>query len=258
MQRMARWTNLSETTFLLSPAHPDADYRVRIFTSYAELPFAGHPTLGSCHAWLRAGGQAKAGNGARSRIVQECAAGLIGIKADGERLAFAAPPLIKTGPVEADLLARVCQGLQLKASDLVQAAWCDNGPGWMGLVLKSADDVLKIKPLAELLQGLKIGLIGPQPSSAQTDALDPVNFEVRAFFPKDEGIQEDPVTGSLNAAFASWLIPQGLAPARYVASQGSVLGRRGRVYIEQSGGQFWVGGYSKTCISGTIAVPSKN
>ena len=254
MQGLARWTNLSETTFLLPPTQPEADYRVRIFTTIGELPFAGHPTLGSCHAWLCAGGKTKT-----DLVVQECAAGLIRIRRQtepqGERLAFAAPPLIRSGPVAQAELVRIQQGLGLESGDVLQAQWCDNGPGWIGLLLRNAQLVLDVVVRAELLKGFKVGLIGAHSPSTQTG----VDFEVRAFFPRDGGIFEDPVTGSLNAAFASWLIPAGLASPSYTVSQGTQLGRKGRVFVDALADgkvtNYWIGGYSSTCIEGSIQLP---
>lgn len=254
MLRIANWTNLSETTFLLPPSAPEADYQVRIFTTTGELPFAGHPTLGSCHAWLRAGGRPKA-----AHIVQQCKAGLIRIQRheDGS-LAFAAPPLVRSGPVDEETLARACRGLGLQRAEVLHAAWCDNGPGWIGLMLASAEAVLAASLGREGLNGLKVGLIGQYPGGPDQPATaDSADFEVRAFFPRDGGTFEDPVTGSLNAAFASWLIPAGLAPATYRVSQGTVLGRSGRVRVEALSDRagrtdYWIGGHCSACIEGSI------
>ena len=245
MQHFTNWTNLSECTFLLPPSDEGraagADYRVRIFCPGRELPFAGHPTLGSCHAWLEAGGVPRG-----EHVVQECGVGLVKLKRDGQRLAFAAPPLIKSGPLPEDDVALIARGLGVARSDITAHAWCNNGPGWRGVMLRSAEQVLALKPDGAVLAGLDIGVVGPHPAGSDTA------FEVRAFFPGNNGLAEDPVTGSLNAALAQWLIGAGLAPARYVASQGTALGRAGRVHVEQDGADIWVGGHTVTCISGTV------
>jgi PhzF family phenazine biosynthesis protein len=255
MQHFTHWTNLSECTFLLPPtpegAAAGADYRVRIFCPGRELPFAGHPTLGTCHAWLEAGGLPKAED-----VVQECGVGLVRIRQEQNRLAFAAPPLIKSGPLDEADVALIARGLGVARSDIAAHSWCDNGPNWRGVMLKSAEQVLALKPDGAVLAGLDIGVVGPrgkvgvlvaQPSSGDTQ------FEVRAFFPGNNGIAEDPVTGSLNAALAQWLIGAGLAPDRYVAAQGTALQREGRVHIERDAdGTVWVGGASVTCIDGKV------
>ncbi|PVY57004.1 MULTISPECIES: PhzF family phenazine biosynthesis protein [unclassified Simplicispira] len=245
MQQFTHWTNLSEATFVLPPTPEGraagADYRVRIFCPGRELPFAGHPTLGSCHAWLAAGGQPRA----PGRIVQECGVGLVPLRQDGERLAFAAPPLIQSGPLAEDDVQRIARGLGVARTDILHHAWCDNGPNWRGVMLRSAEQVLGLKPDAAVLAGLDVGVVGASDAEG-------IAFEVRAFFPGSNGLAEDPVTGSLNAALAQWLIGAGLAPTRYVASQGTALGRSGRVHVEQDGSEIWVGGHSITCISGTV------
>ncbi|AOW15309.1 phenazine biosynthesis protein PhzF [Hydrogenophaga crassostreae] len=254
MQHFTNWTNLSECTFLLPPtpegAAAGADYRVRIFCPGRELPFAGHPTLGSCHAWLEQGGLPK-----QSDVVQECGAGLIRIRRGGNRLAFAAPPRLRIGPLDEADVALIARGLGVARDDIVAHSWCDNGPNWRGVMLKSAEQVLALKPDSAVLAGLDIGVIGPRGkvgvigSSAAGEA----QFEVRAFFPGNAGMAEDPVTGSLNAALAQWLIGAGLAPEHYVASQGTALQREGRVHITRDAdGSVWVGGSSVTCIDGTI------
>ncbi len=246
MQQFTDWTNLSECTFVL-PATAQgqaagADYRVRIFCPGRELPFAGHPTLGTCHAWLTAGGQARG-----DHVVQECGVGLVRIRRDGARLAFAAPPLRRGGPLDEADVALIARGLGLQRGDIVAHAWCENGPPWRGVMLRSAAQVLALKPNASVLAGLDIGVVAPQPAGADTA------FEVRAFFHTHETLSEDPVTGSLNAAVAQWLIGAGLAPDRYVAAQGTAMGRAGRVYIERDAdGTIWVGGASVTCISGQV------
>ena len=245
MADFARWTNLSETTFVLKPQNPDADYRLRIFTTLNELPFAGHPTLGSCHAWLEAGGVPRG-----QEIVQECAAGLIRLRRQAGQLAFTAPPLLRTGAVEGDLLQRICRGLGIEAQAVVQARWVDNGPGWVALMLRDREQVLALEPDYSQLLGLSIGVVAPwQPELDGDEA----QFEVRAFC-AGEGMPKDPVTGSLNAGLAQWLIGAGLAPAHYVASQGTAMGRAGRVSIEQIGEDIWVGGPAVTCISGQLTL----
>lgn len=243
MQRFTDWTNLSEATLLLPPTHPDADYAVRIFCPGRELPFAGHPTLGSCHAWLQAGGQPKA-----EFIVQECGVGLVRIRRDGDRLAFAAPPLKRSGPLPDDAVRVIARGLRISVEDIVAHAWCDNGPQWRAVMLQSAEQVLSIKPDAAVLQGLDVGVIAPSPSSSDTQ------YEVRAFFPGNSGVTEDPVTGSLNAALAQWLIGQGIAPPRYVAAQGTAMGRAGRVFVQQDGADIWIGGHSVTVLDGAVVL----
>jgi PhzF family phenazine biosynthesis protein len=239
MRSFARWTNLSETTFVLAPRASGADYRVRIFTPTSELPFAGHPTLGTCHAWLEAGGR-PAGADA---IVQECDAGLIAVRRTEAGLAFAAPPLVRSGPVEEPVAERVARGLGISRSDMVDIQWADNGPGWVAVLLDSAKAVLAIQPGTVTMD---IGVAGLYPPGA------PEALEVRAFSGQVSTV-EDPVTGSLNASLAQWLLGTGRIQAPYVASQGTAIGRRGRVRISQDGdGQVWVGGSVVTCISGTV------
>jgi len=253
MQAFADWTNLSETTFLLPPESPDADYRVRIFSPGRELAFAGHPTLGTCHAWLAAGGQPRG-----EVIVQQCEAGLIPIRRAAGRLWFAAPPRVRSGPLESEEVDRIARGLQLSVDDIVAHAWCDNGPRWRAVMLRSADQVLALIPDPACLAGLDLGVIGARgkvgvvaPAGAGID----YDFEVRAFFTAGGALREDPVTGSLNAALAQWLIGEARAPARYVARQGTALGRDGRVHIEQEdAGTVWVGGHCTDCISGEVMV----
>ena len=240
MQQFANWTNFSETTFLLPPTDPTADYLVRIFTTSMELQFAGHPTLGSCHAWLTNGGVPKDGE----RIVQECGVGLVEIRRDGERLAFAAPPLLKSGPLDQETLAAAPLAVGIDAEQIVDSAWIDNGPGWLGLLLGSAEEVLAA---TKGVSTLKIGVIGAHPAGS------PAAYEVRGFFPEGTTLFEDPVTGSLNASTAQWLIDSGRFTPPYIATQGSALGRAGQVYISQdAAGQVWVGGDVVTCISGTV------
>ncbi|MBX3660424.1 MAG: PhzF family phenazine biosynthesis protein [Ramlibacter sp.] len=251
MQHFTHWTNLSEATFLLPPTQAGADYRVRIFCPGRELPFAGHPTLGSCHAWLQAGGTPQG-----EYVVQECGVGLVKLRRDGDRLAFAAPPLKKSGPLAEDEVALIARGLGVPRSDIVAHAWCDNGPNWRGVMLRSAEQVLALKPDGAVLAGLDVGVVGPRGKVGVVGAADQdgIAFEVRAFFPGNNGLAEDPVTGSLNAALAQWLIGAGLAPAQYVASQGTALGRAGRVHVVQDGGDLWIGGSSVTCVDGTVTL----
>jgi PhzF family phenazine biosynthesis protein len=223
---------------------------VRIFCPGRELPFAGHPTLGSAHAWLQAGGQPKG-----EYVVQECGSGLVKIKRDGSRLAFAAPPLLRSGPLDEAEVALIARGLGVGREDIVAHAWCDNGPKWRGVMLRSAEQVLALKPDAQVLAGLEVGVVGPRGKVGVVGARpqgDECAFEVRAFFPGNNVMLEDPVTGSLNAGLAQWLIGAGLAPASYIAAQGTVLGRAGRVHVQQSGGEIWIGGASVTCIDGTV------
>ncbi|OZY36896.1 phenazine biosynthesis protein PhzF [Pseudomonas lundensis] len=245
MADFARWTNLSETTFVLRPQDPQADYRLRIFTTLRELPFAGHPTLGSCHAWLEAGGQPKG-----REVIQECGAGLITIRRDAEQLAFKAPPLLRSGPVEEALIQRICAGLRIEPQAVVRASWVDNGPGWVAVMLRDRAQVLALEPDYPQLLGLALGVIAPWDSAKDGDD---AHFEVCAFIAGD-GMQEDPVTGSLNAGLAQWLMAQGLAPARYTVSQGTAMGRAGRVAIERVGDDVWVGGAAVTCLSGHLTL----
>ncbi|MFI6456772.1 PhzF family phenazine biosynthesis protein [Streptosporangium amethystogenes] len=240
MLEFARWTNLSETTFVLPPSAPGADYRVRIFTPVSELPFAGHPTLGTCHAWLAAGGTPSG----TDVIVQECGVGLVPVRRTGDGLAFAAPPLLRSGPVEEPVVERVARTLGIGRAEILDAEWVDNGPGWVAVLLASADEVLALRPG---LVDLDVGVVGPYPEGS------PEAFEVRAFFPKDGTTVEDPVTGSLNASLAQWLLRTGRAEAPYVASQGTVLGRAGRAHVSRDAdGAIWVGGGTITCVTGEV------
>jgi PhzF family phenazine biosynthesis protein len=255
MAAFARWTNLSETTFLLAPTDPAADYRVRIFTPTVELPFAGHPTLGSCHAWLGAGGQPRQAG----EVVQQCGVGLVRIRREGERLAFAAPPRRKTGPLDEAMVERIARFLQVPRAAIVKHQHCDNGPGWKAVMLASAEAVLALRPLLSSESALEIGVVGPAEGPGKVGVVgaygagDRPAFEVRAFFPAPgSGLAEDPVTGSLNAALAQWLIGDGLAPPRYVAAQGAALGRAGRVHVAQDGGETWIGGDCVPVIRGEV------
>lgn len=267
MASFARWTNLSETTFVLPPVNKSADYRLRIFTPGSELPFAGHPTLGSCHAWLEAGGQPKN----KDLIVQECAKGLVNIRRGmSARLAFAAPELLRSAPSPV-VLAQVASALGIKANQVTVAQLLDNGPIWLGLLLDSPETVLQIMPNHQELAKLnvKVGVAGiyPQPSStliaranreaqafAQRSSHAAPDLEVRAFV-ACVGVNEDPVTGSLNASLAQWLMADGYMPAQYTAAQGACLQRAGQIDLERdAGGQVWVGGQSVTCIDGTVTL----
>jgi PhzF family phenazine biosynthesis protein len=245
MASLANWTNLSETTFLLKPTDASADYRVRIFTPERELPFAGHPTLGSCHVWFNSGHTAKG-----AHIVQECAAGLIRIRRDGDRLAFAAPPLRRSGGVDRETLATIAKGLRIAPDAIKASQWTDNGPGWVAVMLASRTQVLALQPDYPVLADLKLGVVAPCSATDGSDA----HFEVRAFIPSRAS--EDPVTGSLNAGLAQWLISAGLAPDAYIASQGTVLGRAGRVHVQREGNDTWIGGNTVTCITGKIELGS--
>jgi PhzF family phenazine biosynthesis protein len=242
LQRFARWTNLSETTFVLPPSDAAADYGVRIFTPTHELPFAGHPTLGTCHAWLESGGVPHTS----SVIVQECAAGLIRIRQTADGLAFAAPPLIRSGPVEEQLIERLAGMLRIEEREILDSQWVDNGPGWVAVLLRDAGAVLALRPG---FVDVDLGVVGAYPDGARCA------FEVRAFFPKNGATVEDPVTGSLNASLAGWLIASGRARAPYIASQGAALGRAGRVHIStDADNTVWVGGGTITCLKGDVAL----
>ena len=238
MQLFAQWTNLSETTFLLEPTSADADYRLRIFTPSRELPFAGHPTLGSAHAWLEAGGTPHG-----DAVVQECGAGLVTIER-GERLAFRAPPLLRDGPVEPEVLQQVVEALGLATADVVDSKWVDNGPGWVGVLLADARDVLALRPDLLAMGDLDIGVVAPwRDGGSDADA------EVRAF----DRSTEDPVTGSLNASLGQWLAGDRF-PEQYVAAQGTAIGRAGRVHVRRVGETVWVGGDTRTTVRGQVSL----
>lgn len=239
MAAFARWTNLSETTFLLAPTAPGADYRLRIFTPSGELPFAGHPTLGSAHAWLEAGGIPS-----RERVVQECGIGLVELRRDGDMLAFRAPELLRSGPLDADVRERAIASLGLANDQVRHTAWVDNGPGWIGIVVDSGDTVRAIAPDYQRMEGLAVGVLGP-------DRNGPADAEVRAFYPP---VGEDPVTGSLNAAFAVWLTREGILPPSYTVRQGSALQRAGDVRITTDEDGIWVTGPSRTLIRGHLSM----
>ncbi|KAF9908067.1 hypothetical protein BX616_000258 [Lobosporangium transversale] len=258
MARFANWTNLSETTFLLPPTDPTkADYSIRIFTASTELPFAGHPTLGTCQAFIEHTGSTK------KTIVQECGAGLIELQvsADGA-IAFVAPPLTKTGTVEEEKVEIACKAMRIRREDVLETQWIVNGPHWFALLLKDVETVMKAerRPIEESKQ-LEFGIIGKYPEEQRQNPQDPL-FEVRTFAHAD-GVDEDPVTGSFNAGMAQWLIGRGLAPASYVASQGTALGRRGRIVVrrddsdtslDEKDRKLWIGGHSVTCIKGNVQI----
>lgn len=240
MQRFARWTNLSETTFVLPP-EGEGDYRVRIFTPELEAPFAGHPTLGTCHAWLEAGGEAYG----QDEVLQECGVGLVRVRRTGETLAFAAPPLRRSGPASGEDAARVAAALGADRAELVAVEWVDNGFSWIAALFESAERVLELTPGP---LSFDVGAVGFHPPGSEAA------IEVRAFFPVAGAAAEDPVTGSLNAGVAQWLLGSGRLTAPYVASQGSAIGRAGRVLVNQDGEGTWVGGRTETSISGIAFV----
>jgi PhzF family phenazine biosynthesis protein len=248
MAAFARWTNLSETTFLLPPTDPAADYRLRIFTPGGELPFAGHPTLGSAHAWLEAGGVPRK----EGRIVQECGVGLVELRRDGEDLAFRAPGFLRAGDVDEQTLAQTIAALGIDRERVLRANWIDNGPGWLGLQLVSADDVLALRPDYAAMNVQEVGVIGAHDDTQRAEL--GVDYEVRALCP-GLSIPEDPVTGSLNAGFAMWLTRAGHLPGSYVARQGTARQRNGRVRVEtDEAGDIWVGGTSRTLVEGTLTL----
>ena len=243
MQRFARWPNLAETTFVLPPTRPGADYRVRIFTPVLELPFAGHPTRGTCHAWLEAGGEARDS----AEIVQECEAGLIRIRREGDRLAFEAPPLVRSGPASEEDAARVAAALGVEQGEMLAVEWVDNGPGWIAVLLESAERVLQLRP-GDL--DFDLGVVGFHPTGAEAA------IELRAFTPVNGLAWEDPVTGSLNASVAQWLLGSGRLEAPYVATQGGAIDRAGRIEISQDDdGAIWIGGSTETVIAGELMRP---
>lgn len=242
MLRITRWLNLSETTFLLRPTVPEADYRVRVFTPERELPFAGHPTLGSCHAWLTT----QESPPEKTTLTQECGAGLVPITRTDSGLAFAAPPLIRSGPIDQAQVTEIAAILRIAPAAILDAQWVDNGPGWAAVLLESAEAVLALEPERRHRSPVYIGAVGPYPQGS------PAAFEVRAFFSDHLGnVGEDPVTGSLNASVAQWLLGSGRLAAPYVASQGTRLGRTGRITVTQdAGGEVWIGGQTRTLFSG--------
>lgn len=247
MLDITRWLNFSETTFLSPPASPDADYRVRIFTLAGELPFAGHPTLGSGHVWQSLADES------RDEIVQECGAGLITLRRSGDRLSFEAPDLIRDGPVDPSEIADLAMVLGVDVSEILEARWVDNGPGWVGLLLEDADSVKALEPdfsRHPRRDRLDIGVVGMYPEGWEHA------YEVRAFFSGPRGeLLEDPVTGSLNASVAQWLISEHGASTPYVVSQGTVLGRSGRVHISGDADSVWVGGHVFDIVDGHFGLP---
>ncbi len=241
MAAFARWTNLSETSFILPPTDPAADYRVRIFTPIVELPFAGHPTLGTCHAWLEAGGSPRESG----VVVQECPAGLIRIaRPDSGPLAFAEPPIVRGGPVDEATVQHLAELLRIDRSSIVDSQWVDNGPGWVAVLLENADAVLALRPG---VVDIDLGVVGPFPAGS------PFAYEIRAFMPYSGATVEDPVTGSLNASVAGWLTRSGRVAPPYVASQGTAMQRAGRIQVTQDAdGTIWVGGATATVIEGEV------
>ncbi|GBQ88210.1 phenazine biosynthesis PhzC/PhzF protein [Acetobacter nitrogenifigens DSM 23921 = NBRC 105050] len=245
MAQIANWTNLSETTFILKPEDPKADYRVRIFTPHGELPFAGHPTLGTAYVWRTLGGHPKS-----DAIMQECGVGLVPVRERDGRYSFAAPPRRRSGPADEATIARAAAAVRLNVEDVISAEWADNGPGWLALRLRSREAVLTARPDWNAFDGLKLGLVGAWDPAQDGDA---AQFEIRALYSEGDGRGfEDPVTGSLNAAIAQWLIDGGFAPSQYIASQGAALGRIGRVFVEREKDDIWIGGDVVTRIEGTI------
>jgi PhzF family phenazine biosynthesis protein len=239
MAALARWTNLSETCFLLPPRDPRADYRVRIFSSLREMPFAGHPTLGACHAWLASGGSPHGRD-----VVQECGVGLVRVRRENGRLAFAAPPLLRAGTVEGGLLAKIVAAFGLERAEVRHANWVDNGAGWLALLLDDRDRLLALSPDLTDLRGMPVGVVAPWPNGLAA-------FEVRAFVGGD-AMPEDPATGSLNAGLARWLLAEGMAPASFVIAQGSAIGRTGRIHVADDGSDVWIGGHCVSRVEGTL------
>jgi len=240
MQRFARWTNLAETTFVLPPTRAEADYRVRIFTPVLELPFAGHPTLGTCRAWLEAGGEAGG-----EEIVQECDAGLVRIRRDGDRLAFAAPPLVRSGSASEEDRARVAVALDLEPAEMLAVEWADNGPGWICALLDSPERLLELRPGP---LDFDLGAVALHPAGSEPA------IELRAWAPVNGQAVEDPVTGSLNASVAQWLLAGGRLTAPYLAHQGTAIGREGRIYVSEADGEIWIGGRAETVIAGSVGL----
>jgi PhzF family phenazine biosynthesis protein len=241
MQRFATWTNLSETTFVVPSPDPAADYAVRIFTPTAEIPFAGHPTLGTCHAWLETGGMPRD----PGTVVQHCGSGLVEVRRTADGLAFREPPMLRWGPVDEADLERVAVALGIGRDEILDSTWCDNGPGWMAVRLADAARVHAVAFGPSL--HLDLGIVGLYPAGSEAA------LEVRAAWPEHGSIVEDPATGSLNAAVARWLVDQGLLRTPYVATQGGAIGRAARFEITRDpDGTLLVGGRSVTLIAGTV------
>lgn len=242
MKRITRWFNQSETTFLLPPQDPQADYRVRIFTLERELPFAGHPTLGSCRVWLD-----QQETTAEKEFIQECGIGLLPIRADGDLLSLAAPPLIRSGPVDPESFAEVAGVLNLPADEIEEMVWADNGPGWIAVQLRSAEAVLAVRAKHHHHRRMEVGVVGPYPDGHE------FAYEVRTFFSDAHGnLLEDPVTGSFNASAAQWQLQSGRVTSPYLAAQGQCLGRSGRVHVLEADGQTWIGGQVRHIVGGTL------
>ncbi|WP_150114333.1 PhzF family phenazine biosynthesis protein [Corynebacterium oculi] len=241
MRAIARWTNLSETTFVLPPTTPEADYRLRIFTPTRELPFAGHPTLGSARAWVELHDVDK------PELMQECSGGLIAVRREGDVFSFAAPPTLRSGPLDAEYTERIARAFHIEPAEIVDHQWVDNGPGWAVVRLRNARAVLDLEPDFSLIPQAKVGAIGPYPAGYEHA------FEIRAFAP-GVGVPEDPVCGSLNASTAQWLLREGLAPQRYTVSQGARVHRRGEIHIRREGTQVWVGGATSLGFEGTAHI----
>lgn len=246
MARISAWTNLSECTFVLEPTEPGADYRVRIFSLTNELPFAGHPTLGTARAWLDAGGAPRSAG----QVLQECGAGLVPVRVTGDQLAFAAPPRLRSGEVSAADLDGACRVLRIRPEDVLDASWADNGPGWIGILLKDADAVLALDPDLSPRKGLvMVGVAGLY----EEPGPDGVAVEVRTFFNDTDGpLREDPITGSFNASLAQWLTESGRLSVPYLARQGTALDRSGRVTVTDEDGELWIGGRTHIAVTGTI------
>ena len=244
MLELTRWFGFSETTFLSEPETQDADYRVRIFTLAGELTFAGHPTLGTCHVWLSETGSDS------SEVIQECGAGLVPVRRNDDTLSFRAPELIRSGPVSGADLADFAAILRIDPSDVVDSAWVDNGPGWVGIMLGDAEAVLALSPdfAVSDRDPIDIGVVGLHPEGSS------IAYEVRAFFSDQNGdMREDPVTGSLNASLAQWLVEAGVVQPPYLAAQGTALGRSGRVLITEALGEIWVGGRVFDVVTGELS-----
>ncbi|MBZ2196172.1 PhzF family phenazine biosynthesis protein [Occultella gossypii] len=241
MQRIARWTNLSETVFLLTPTTAEADYRVRIFTPGGELPFAGHPTLGSAHAWLEHGGTPHDAH----VVVQECGVGLIDVRRDADLLSFAAPPTLRSGNLDEHDLDRIVAAFGIDRTQVLAHQWIDNGPGWAVIRLATAQEVLDLNPDLTLIPDAMIGALGPYPPGSEHA------YELRSFAP-GVGVAEDPVCGSMNASVGQWLVRTGETVDGYRVSQGRRLDRAGDITVTVDADRaVWVGGQTQTLFRGT-------